>query len=458
MSQPITKVATPGSSKARTAQSIFALCFGLFLSISLLKFGNPPIFEKWVAAPSGVYEFLLGFPWPISWAYKLMVLVLAAGALNVRLRPASRHWLIALPVLWVIWQLMATIQSVDPSLSEPTLKHFVVCALCFYLGYFALSRIEQLWPFWLVLLSGFLVVLGVGFEQHFGGLEETRRYFFVYIYPNMGEVSPEYLKKMSSTRIFSTLFYPNALAGMLLLLLPVILALLAETRRFTFAAKSFLMFVIGLSALACLYWSGSKGGWLLMLFLTVVALFRLRMEARYKRAMIFVIVIASLTAFGLKYAGFFRKGATSVSARFDYWHAAVATAKSSPIFGTGPGTFAIPYAKIKRPDSEMSRLVHNDYLEQASDSGVAGFLIYCAMIVGFLYATYPRTSGAGESWVRFAIWLGLLGFSLQSLMEFGLYIPALAWTGFTMFGLSLGNSNKEKPSTNSAGLASVQTQ
>jgi hypothetical protein len=43
----------------------------------------------------------------------------------------------------------------------------------------------------------------------------------------------------------------------------------------------------------------------------------------------------------------------------------------------------------------------------------------------------------------FAIWLGLLGWSLQELFEFGLYIPALAWTAFGLLGWllsQLGNA------------------
>jgi hypothetical protein len=37
-----------------------------------------------------------------------------------------------------------------------------------------------------------------------------------------------------------------------------------------------------------------------------------------------------------------------------------------------------------------------------------------------------------------AIWLGVLGWSLQSLVEFGLYIPALAWPAFAFLGWLLG--------------------
>jgi len=34
-----------------------------------------------------------------------------------------------------------------------------------------------------------------------------------------------------------------------------------------------------------------------------------------------------------------------------------------------------------------------------------------------------------------------LGWALQSLLEFGLYIPALAWSAFALLGWLVGNPN-----------------
>src|SRR6476620_379574 len=100
----------------------------------------------------------------------------------------------------------------------------------------------------------------------------------------------------------------------------------------------------------------------------------------------------------------------------------------------------------------MARLAHNDYLQQASDSGVPGFILYSGFIVGALASSYPRitrlplesnkahvpkqetprkptrTEAEGpldsqrQNQLWFSLWLGALGFSLQSLMEFSLYI------------------------------------
>jgi O-antigen ligase len=128
-------------------------------------------------------------------------------------------------------------------------------------------------------------------------------------------------------------------------------------------------------------------------------------------------------------------------ARLDYWRAAVRTTVSHPSFGTGPGTFQRPYAKIKSPDAEMARLAHNDYLEQFSDSGFPGGIFYCAWMAAML-ALIAKSAWKSQSPVGFALFIGLLGWSIQELGEFGLYIPASAWTAFTFFGCALARSLK----------------
>ena len=130
-------------------------------------------------------------------------------------------------------------------------------------------------------------------------------------------------------------------------------------------------------------------------------------------------------------------GATSAGARFDYWRAAVQTTVEQPAFGTGPGTFQRPYARLKSPESEMARLAHNDYLEQFSDSGVPGGLAYGAWVLLALVAAGKKIWRSRDA-MAFAIYLGLLGWFAQGLGEFGLFVPALGWTAFTLLGCVLG--------------------
>jgi len=566
------KAASPASAKGNQWSRIFSGVFGAFLGLALLKFGNPPIMEKWVDKPVGIYEIVLAYPWPILWAYSLLGFVTLCGLLVVRWKTNAAGWLVALPVAWLVWDVGSVPQSVDIHLALATVTHILACVVCFYLGLFALERERDPGPFWAALLCGFALVLVGGWEQHFGGLEETRQYFFVNAsqlsdrnikglstlaarlpkgadpvssflwaqfdaagreavlklspwpesrqqamaalvrnlntaitnqsiyaadrfrdvqlrtetqrliaanprdaevyrlnrllledaYPDdvtrMPEIAPDLLKRMSSKRIFSTLLYPNTLAGCVLLLLPPMLAVIWGAReRFTIGSRRFLVAVIGIGALGCLYWSGSKGGWLLMLLLGLVALLELPLAKKLKFALIIIACLAGLSGFFWKYASFFERGATSVSARLDYWRAAVQIAAARPLFGTGPGTFLIPYEKLKRPESESARLVHNDYLEQASDSGLVAAVVYALFIGATLVRTFPRRSkpetkgaksrtNAGQQqypardWVAYSVWLGTLGWSLQGLFEFGLYIPALAWTAFAFFGWLLGRN------------------
>lgn len=426
--------------KSFPAQS-FAVVFGALLGLAMVKFGNVAIFERQVEWPANGWEWALN-PWPVKLGYALLAMVAMFGLVVARWEIKSSRWLVALPAVWLGWQFVSATRTVDATLTGATVKHFTSCVVCFYLAYFALRHCGSPLRF----LAGLIVALGVviatGFEQHFGGLEETRKYFYAYELPRLPNVPPEYLKKISSDRIWATLFYPNALAGALLLLLPVtVMVSLKHFTRLTVGARQFVAVVVAAGALACLFWSGSKGGWLLMLLLGLVALLRLPFARRWKLAFIGVLLVAGLAGFGLKYAGFFRKGATSVSARFDYWQAALRTTEANPFFGTGPGTFGVPYQRIKKPESEMAKLVHNDYLQQASDSGLVGFAALAAFVIGVLIKTWPRK---GEDWdaVRFAIWLGLAGWWAQGFLEFGLYIPALSWCGFAWMGWLLATAAK----------------
>lgn len=443
------KKQTPATSQPQAAPAVrlFAGLFGGFLALALLKFSNVAIFEDLAVRPTNGWEWAIN-PWPVGIGYGLLAVLAVLGAVVARWELRSPKWLLTLPLAWFVWQLISATQTVDAALTAATLKHFAACVVCFYLGYFGLGRLERPVVFFACLIGALALVIAVGFEQHFGGIKETRQYFITYLYPKMASVPPDYWKKISSDRIWGTLFYPNALAGALLLLLPMALTvILQDFTRLTIGARRFVAAVVGAGGLACLYWSGSKGGWLLMLLLGLVALLRLPFALRWKMTLVGVVLVLGLTGFGLKYAGFFRKGATSVSARIDYWQAAARTAAANPVLGTGPGTFAIPYGKIKRPESEMARLVHNDYLQQASDSGVVGLVTFGAFVAGSLMLTMRRSGGANGEAMRFAVWLGLLGWWLQGFMEFGLYMPALAWPGFALSGWLLATAKRfDKPS------------
>jgi O-antigen ligase len=158
------------------------------------------------------------------------------------------------------------------------------------------------------------------------------------------------------------------------------------------------------------------------------------------------LLLVGALVFFLRFSAYFEKGATSLSARFDYWKAAAQVVQEHPLTGSGPGTFGISYRRLKTPESEMARLTHNDYLEQASDSGIPGAAAFLALWLGGLAVLFKT---ARNQPITFMVWLGLLGYSLQAFMEFSLYIPALAWPAFLLLGWLAGKDagvvNPDKP-------------
>jgi len=434
----------------RNWEGLFSGALGLWLGLAFLKFGHPIILDQKISAPANRDE-LLYQAWPVAWGYGLLLIVFLLATRVGRWPAGVPRWVLALPLGWLGWQALAATRTIDASLTSATLKHFAACVVAFYLGLFALSRVERRAGFWLGLLGGFLVVLAIGWEQHGGGLERTRKFF--YEQSDWQQYPPEFLKKIASDRIFSTLVYPNALAGAILLVLPI---LLAGGWRWTvgraIGLRLGMLAAIGALAGGCLYWSGSKAGWLIALGQGTVAFLRSGLPRRLKIGAAVLLALAGLAGFSARHAGYFQRGATSATARLDYWEAAWHTMVARPWLGAGPGTFMVSYRSIKRPESEMTRLAHNDYLQQGADSGVIGLLAYTGFWVGSLVLLYRRSRGDIQLQ---AIWLGLAGLASQSCVEFGLYIPALAWPLFVLLGLAWGSQAETEPPVRAGGVVRV---
>jgi hypothetical protein len=418
---------------------LFMVLAGLFFFIAALKFGNPVILDSLISPPQNWREAVVE-SWNLKWGYLLMIPVLAAGLAAVRWRPLPGKWPLLLPLVWLGWQFISATGTVAPRLTGPTLAHFSACVVFFYLGLFALRGVQNPWPVWTGLGLALCWTLHSALEQHFGGLEATRRM----VQEGKGLDlplrilnNPDYLNRLKSDRVFGTFMYPNSLAGAILLLLPLTLVFLWRiTLKIRAAVRWLFVIILGGCGLACLYWSGSKAAWLLMTASGVIALAHAPMRLAWKRGLIYGLLAVGFIGFTIKYVDSVAHGKTSMVARFGYWRAAMDVFVHHPVMGTGPGTFGVEYEQIKPKGAEMARLAHNDYLEQASDSGIIGFLAFLSLIsVSIVYLYRYRLSKLdGFCVTKFAVWLGLLGLFLHCMMEFHLYYPALAWPSFFLLG------------------------
>jgi hypothetical protein len=411
---------------------IYSICSGAFLGLAFLKFPNPPILEHMAVPPSNGWEWAL-VSWPVGCAYPFVTLLALAGLPLMRWPTGLKWQLGLLPCAWLAWLWFSAQYSIVPGLSRLTCVHFTVGIVCFYLGMLVVGRLKDPNSMLVGMLGCFALVLLSGWQQHFGGLEASRNYFKLYVLPTQPNVDPDMLKRMESNRIFATLFYPNSLAGLLLLVTPAMVGFVADAKlRLSKGARGLLVGLLLLGALGCMVWSGSKAGWLLTLGGGVLVFCRLPIQKRLKLGVVVGLVVLGGIGFIAKYHGFFQKGATSVVARFEYWKAAADNASAHPGVGSGPGSFAKVFERVRPPEAEMARLVHNDYLQQFSDSGLMGGVLFLGL-VGWVVWRAWREQG-NQRWTVLGIAVGLTTFAAQSFLEFGFYVPATSWCWFALAG------------------------
>jgi hypothetical protein len=456
------------SGKKLAANELYTLAFGLFLGLAILKFGNPVILDQKIFPPDSLSEYWSD-SWPTHWAYWIFLPLAAIGGMLIisspgtpSPQPAGRRerrwlrWLFLLPLLWFGWQMISATQTVDADLTATTLWQFFGCVACYFIGVFLLRNPRLLHFLLAGILAGFVICLVRSLEQRIefpqserfllegqrtgwtntppDMMLELRRDQTIITTNGVDVINPALISRFAKDRVMGTLVYPNALAGIILLLFPVSLVLAfnqTKTLRPIIRGLAIAM-TVALGFLA-LFWSGSKFGWLIAMLIGGLCLFRLKWPMKLKITTLIIVAVLGLGVFAIRFHTYFANGATSATARLDYWRAAVQTTDSHPLFGTGPGTFQRPYAKLKSPESEMARLAHNDYLEQFSDSGLPGGILYSFWIVaGLLFV--GQNLWKSENQTIFAIFLGLLGWFIQGLGEFELFIPALAWTAFVLLG------------------------
>jgi hypothetical protein len=465
-----TAAITPAVSRI-TATDVYAVVFGLFLGLAVIKFGNPAILDKVIFVPRSWTE-ILDNAWPLHWANSLLLVLVVLGvplAFAKKLQWPATRWLWILPLVWFGWQILSATQSTYSDLTTVTLWQYAGCAACYFIGVLVLGAGRQrLLLLGILAAFAFCLVRAVDqklfeFPRERQFLTESQRSGWTNTPPEMflemkqegiiintngvDIANPVILAKYDKGRVHGTLVYANALAGIVLLLFPAALVVVwqgtRKLRRVTSIVAVGLAMFLGLAGL---FWSGSKSGWLIALAAGVFWLFRLKWSRRLKSVMITAIIVGGLVVFAVRFQSYFAKGATSLGARFDYWRAAVRVTAEHPVFGTGPGTFQHPYASLKRPDAEMARLVHNDYLEQFSDSGIVGGITY-AIWIALLFWVIGRRIWNSANWLEFGVLVGLLAWFVQGFIEFSLFVPALAWTAFTLAGCLLAQSGNPSRQT-----------
>src|SRR5271154_193333 len=181
---------SPAPAGSDSPSPIFAIAAGLFFFVVILKFGSPVVMDRYIDVPQDFTSAYYGL-WPPHWGAWLFVPVALVGLWAIELNRTKLHWALFLPLIWLGWELVSATHTVSLALTKLTIAHFVVCVSLFYLGFFARKGMSNPWPIWAGMGLALCWAMRTGMEQHFGGLEATRK--MLASTPDLSGVAPRWL-------------------------------------------------------------------------------------------------------------------------------------------------------------------------------------------------------------------------------------------------------------------------
>jgi cytochrome c-type biogenesis protein CcmH/NrfG len=328
----------------------------------------------------------------------------------------------------------------------------------------------------LYLMLGVVILVSLyGIYQHYWGLEQTRRMVQIH---KTGQFSANFLSRLDTNKVFSTFVFPPALAGYLILLLPLALALFISLRggwRKLFPGLTLILGGLGL------FFTYSKGGWVgFLLSLALLVFIILGRKHRFLFFVSFFILIGLFLVLifsGILPSVKFRGFVGSLQVRIDYWRAGLGMLRDYLPFGSGLGTFGTLYAKYQLAGAGETQMAHNNYLQVWIETGILGIISFLWLWVAFLKAGWriikdklkdkcsgapvlqcsgqkkkvpinssytPMSTGGLRKGMVIGCYVGVVAFLIQSLVDFDLYVQGIATYVWLFMGMVMISKSSYK--------------
>jgi O-antigen ligase len=216
---------------------------------------------------------------------------------------------------------------------------------------------------------------------------------------------------------------PNDLALALNLALPLTFALFQTCHRALQRTLLGGLVVLQVVGVICTY---SRGGFLLLLFLGALCLWRLTEPGPRRATVIALLACGLLASVPFWPSGYVERIGTitdassdSTGSSMERWRdlgAALSMVARAPLFGAGAGMHVLSMNELR---GETWREVHNVYLEIAADLGLPGLALFLVLLVSSLRSARRAAAAAGDPQLRRiaqAVWITLAGFALAGLL------------------------------------------
>ena len=242
-------------------------------------------------------------------------------------------------------------------------------------------------------------------------------------------------------RVYSFYENPNALALLLLLTLPIIVALVFSSRHWFSRILAAGVFLVGGICLGMTY---GRASWVGLAVAAVVYVFL------WKRKLLPFCILAGIAALPLlptsifnRILAIFNLNDTSTSSRFDLWAAGLEVIQREPITGVGLGADAVRrMVKLTQMYQGRASFVHchNIYLQIWAEMGLLGIVSFLGTMLGMMKSAARAVRHCPNSPARHMAIGGtsaMLGAMVCGLADYLWTYPRIMFLFWFVFGLTL---------------------
>ena len=447
--------------KSTTAKNTMAgflvLSMSIFVFLLPFKFGNPAALPEATYFPFSLPSWVF-FSWPailfalISGTVLLLTILLL---FNHPRRIYKNYSNLVMPFLWAILSLVALLGIIKSSCLD-----FAYLECTYLLGLaaftFVVFRLLELnsethrnWFIYAVIISSVLIAV-YGIYQYHYGLAETKNYVLTNILEKGVSITSSLKGRLfdKNNLVFSTFAISNSFAAHLLLTLPLCLWFIFKKTKNIFL-KYILTIIFAFILFYALFLTGSRAAFLSFFCAAVLLIFILPFPRKIKLSLL--IAGSVMLCFTIIY--FSKKGTLldTTSVRLDYFQTAIQMILKNPITGGGWGDFFHNYTFLKKlASAEAPHMPHNFILSMGSQAGILAFLSAIAILIyPVLVITrriYKIHNRQFYKHLSFPLLLGWTAWSIHSLLDVNIQIPATVATGILITALMLlpeGDTSKD---------------
>lgn len=181
-------------------------------------------------------------------------------------------------------------------------------------------------------------------------------------------------------------FYSNSWAAMLCPAIVILAVRLIRSKGSSRIASAFALLALVLTT----YFTGSKGGWIAAIVGTGWAIYS--MLTLEKPLKFYIVPVISAVIIGIALLPFITDQKSMEGRKF-HWQTALNVVPDNVVVGSGLSTFGEYYNANKGETVPETKFAHNDFLQLACETGIAGAAVYALFLI-YIFHKSSRSDSA----------------------------------------------------------------